>query len=173
MPKKQYLKQFEDFLSQQESEDHESPAIDYEKDKQKWLAEIDKFYELIQGFIHDYLKQGKISEEWKTIQLQEDHFGEYNVKQLILKIGKKRLIFKPIGRFFIGCQGRIDLISDLGSVRFLLVPKDFDKPGLFFMGHFSSNTQWLWKIASRPPKVSYLEITEETFFEALMEVANA
>ena len=173
MATKQYLKQFEDFLTQQESENNESLAIDYKKDKREWLAKIDKFYELIQGFIRDYLQQGKISEEWKTIQLQEDHFGEYEVQQLILKIGKKRLIFKPIGRFIIGCQGRIDLISDLGSVRFLLVPKDFDKPGSFFMGHFGPQTQWLWKIASRPPKVSYLEITEETFFEAVMEVVNA
>ena len=41
------------------------------------------------------------------------------------------------------------------------------------MGHFGPQTQWLWKIASRPPKVSYLEITEETFFEAVMEVVNA
>lgn len=173
MSKKQYLKQFEDFIAQQESENNESSAIDYEQNKQNWLAKIDEFYELIQGFIRDYIKQGKISEEWKTIQLQEDHFGEYEVKQLMLKIGKKRLIFKPVGRFIIGCKGRIDLISDLGSVRFLLVPKDFDKPGIFFLDDFTPQTQWQWKIASRPPKVNYLEITEETFFEALMEVANA
>lgn len=173
MSKKQYLKRFEDFLSEQESENNEFLAIDYEEDKQKWLAKIDEFYELVQEYIHGYLEQGKIGEEWKTLQLQEDHFGEYEVKQLILKIGKKRLIFKPVGRFIVGCQGRIDLISDLGSVRFLLVPKDFDEPSTFFLGHFTPQTQWLWKIASRPPKVSYLEITEETFFQALMEVVNA
>lgn len=173
MSKKQHLKQFEDFLSQQESENNDSLVIDYEKDKQKWLAKIDEFYKLVQEYIRDYIKQGKISEEWRIVQLQEDHFGEYEVKQLTLKIGKKRLIFKPVGRFVIGCQGRIDLISDLGTVRFLLVPKNFDKPSTFFMRDFTPQTEWLWKIASRPPKVNYLEITEETFFEALMEVVNA
>ena len=173
MSKKQYLKQFEDFLTQQESENNESPAIDYEKDKRKWLAKIDEFYELIQEFIRDYLKQGKINEEWKTIQLQEDYFGEYEAKQLILKIGKKRLICKPIGRFVVGCHGRIDLSSDSGNLRFLLVPQHFDKPQYYFFGElFNPNTQWIWKIATSPPNTQYLELTEENFFNALMEIIN-
>ena len=172
MSKKPYIEQFEEFLSQQELEKVNS-LIDYEVEKETWLSNIDEFYNLIRGFVSNYIKQGKIIEEQKTIKLQEDNFGEYQVQQLILKIGKKRLIFKPVGRFVVGCNGRIDLDSSLGSVRFLLVPKDFDKPSTFFMGDFSPQTEWCWKIATPPPQVSYLELTEQSFFEALMEVANA
>ncbi len=167
-----YLKAFEDFL-EQEIKQEDSFVIDYEQEKKEWLNNIDEFYNLIQAFIGDYLKQGKIIEERKIIKLQEDNFGEYEVEQLTLKIGKKRLIFTPVGRFVVGCNGRIDLDSSLGSVRFLLVPKDFDKPSTFFMGHFSPQTKWCWKIATPPPQVSYLELTQQSFFEALMEVANA
>ncbi|MEB3311731.1 MAG: hypothetical protein VKJ02_16015 [Snowella sp.] len=173
MSKKQYIKQFEDFLTRQEFENNESLAIDDEKDKQKWVAEIDDFYEIIQGFIHEYLKQGKIRQEWQKIQLQEDFFGEYEVKQLMLKIGKKRLIFKPIGRFVVGCRGRIDLFSDLGSIRFLLVPQHFDKPQDYFLGELlNPNIKWTWKIATPPPSTQYLEITGENFFNALMEIVD-
>jgi hypothetical protein len=172
MSKKPYLEQFEEFLSQQELE-KVNLLIDYEAEKQKWLDNINEFYDLIRRFVGNYLKQGKITEEWKTIKLQEDNFGEYQVEQLTLKIGKKTLIFKPIGRFVVGCNGRIDLDSSFGSVRFLLVPKDFDKPSTFFMGDFSPQKKWCWKIATPPPKVIYLELTEQSFFEALMEVANA
>jgi hypothetical protein len=172
MTTKQYLKEFEDFL-EQEAEQDDSLVINYEQEKKEWLAKIDEFYYLIRGFVGNYLKQGKIVEERKIIKLQEDNFEEYQVEQLTLKIGKKKLIFKPVGRFFVGCNGRIDLDSSLGSVRFLFVPKDFDKPRIFFMGDFSPQTEWCWKIATPPPKVSYLELTEQSFFEALMEVANA
>ncbi|MFM7190565.1 MAG: hypothetical protein ACKOX2_07075 [Microcystaceae cyanobacterium] len=164
-----YLKKFEDFL-QQEMEQDDTPSIDYEAEKQKWLSDIDEFYHSVRGFVDDYLKQGKIIEERKTIKLHEDNFGEYQVEQLIFKIGKKRLIFKPIGRFVVGCHGRIDLDSSFGSVRFLLVPKHFDRPSTFFMSDLGS---WCWKIATPPPQVSYLELTKQSFLEALMEVANA
>jgi hypothetical protein len=171
MATKQYLKQFEKFL-EQEAEEEESSVIDYEQEKKEWLTKIDEFYALIQEFIGAYLKQGKITQEWKIIQLQEDYFGEYDVKQLMLKIGKKRLIFKPIGRFLIGFnRGRIDLLSDIGTVRFVLLPKDLESPQVTDFNN--SNAKWCWKIATSPPKVSYLELTEQSFFESLMEVVNA
>jgi hypothetical protein len=171
MATKQYLKQFEKFL-EQEAEEEESSVIDYEQEKKEWLTKIDEFYALIQEFIGAYLKQGKITQEWKIIQLQEDYFGEYDVKQLMLKIGKKRLIFKPIGRFLIGFnRGRIDLLSDIGTVRFVLLPKDLESPQVTDFNN--SNAKWCWKIATSPPKVSYLELTEQSFFESLIEVVNA
>ena len=80
MATKQYLKQFEEFL-EQEAEQDDSSVINYEQEQKEWLARIDEFYNLIQEFIGDYLEQGKITQEWKNIQLQEDHFGEYDVKQ--------------------------------------------------------------------------------------------
>jgi len=168
---KQYLKQFEEFLEQEVKQD-DSSVIDYEQEKKEWLARIDEFYALIQKFIGDYLKQGKIIQEWKIIQLQEDYFGEYEVQQLMLKIGKKRLIFKPIGRFLIGFnRGRIDLSSDIGTVRFVLLPEELESPQVIDFNN--SNAKWCWKIATSPPKVSYLELTEQSFFEALIEVVNA
>lgn len=173
MATKQYLKEFEDFL-EQEAEKDDSLVIDYEQEKKEWLAKIDEFYGLIQEFIGNYLKQGKITQEWKIIQLQEDYFGEYDVKQLILKIGKKRLIFKPVGRFLIGFnRGRIDLSSDIGTLRFVLLPQELGSPQINNFNDFNYNAKWCWKIATPPPKVIYLELTEQNFFEALMEVANA
>jgi hypothetical protein len=171
METKQYLKQFEEFL-EQEAEQDDSSVIDYEQEKKEWLARIDEFYQLIQGFLGNYIKQDKIIEEWKIIQLQEDYFGKYEVQQLMLKIGKKRLIFKPIGRFLIGFnRGRIDLSSDIGTVRFVLLPEELESPQITDFN--PSNAKWCWKIATSPPKVSYLELTEQSFFEALMEVVNA
>ena len=123
MATKQYLKQFEDFLSQKEVEGRDQPVIDDEKIKEDWLAQIDKFYSLIQNFLDNYLQEGKILKEWKTIQLNEEILGEYEVQQLILKIGNTRVLFTPIGRIILGALGRIDMSSDFGSVRFIVLPK--------------------------------------------------
>ena len=32
--------------------------------------------------------------------------------------------------------------------------------------------KWRWKIATRPPAIHYIELTQESLFEALMEIAN-
>ena len=155
----QYIKQFEEFLSQKEAEGRDQPVIDDEKIKEDWLAKIDEFYSLIQKFLHDYLQEGKIVKEWKTIQLSEETLGEYEVKQLILKIGNTRIVFTPIGRIILGALGRIDMSSDFGSVRFVIVSNEF-------------NAELIWKIITPPPEVLYLDVTEESFFEALMEIIN-
>jgi hypothetical protein len=159
METKQYLRQFEEFLSQKESENQDKPIIDYEQIKEEWLAKNKEFYSLIQKFLHDYLEQGKIVTEWKTVELSEELLGQYEVQQLILKIGNTRIVFTPIGRIVIGTLGRIDMSSDLGSVRFVVVSNE-------------SNAELIWKIITPPPEVLYLDVTEESFFEALMEIIN-
>lgn len=32
--------------------------------------------------------------------------------------------------------------------------------------------EWEWKILTRPPERRFIEITQETFFDLIMEVAN-
>jgi hypothetical protein len=187
---KQYLKQFEDFLSQKEVEGRDQPVIDDEKIKEDWLAQIDKFYSLIQNFLDNYLQEGKILKEWKTIQLNEEILGEYEVQQLILKIGNTRVLFTPIGRIILGALGRIDMSSDFGSVRFIVLPKKSNKHNFVSLlennspnkqnldisiqpnHEHDSNMELTWKIITPPPHIDYLEITEESFFEALMEIIN-
>ena len=74
-------------------------------------------------------------------------------------MGNTRIVFTPIGRIILGTLGRIDMSSDFGSVRFVVVSND-------------SNTKLIWKIITPPPQVLYLEVNEESFFEALMEIIN-
>jgi hypothetical protein len=186
----QYIKQFEEFLSQKEAEGRDQPVIDDEKIKEDWLAKIDEFYSLIQKFLHDYLEEGKIVKEWKTIQLSEETLGEYEVKQLILKIGNTRIVFTPIGRIILGALGRIDMSSDFGSVRFLVLPKKSNKSSLLSVSEnhspninslnisigsnheHDSNMELTWKIITPPPHIDYLDVTKKSFFEALMEISN-
>ena len=33
--------------------------------------------------------------------------------------------------------------------------------------------EWAWKISTRPPNIKYIELEEESFLSAIMEVANA
>jgi len=33
--------------------------------------------------------------------------------------------------------------------------------------------EWAWKIATPPPRIKYIEVNAESFFDALMEVINA
>jgi hypothetical protein len=36
----------------------------------------------------------------------------------------------------------------------------------------SHEIEWEWKIVTRPPERRFIEITQQTFFDLIMEVAN-
>lgn len=72
-----------------------------------------------------------------------------------------------------------------GKVRFVLVNQEVSAPRISVTVRLEgaplqepaapvqAPINWAWKIATSPPSIRYLELTEETFFDALLEVANA
>ncbi len=91
---------------------------------------------------------------------------------------------KPIGTLLIGTRGRVDVIGPSGQTRFLLVNKDASRPNIRITGVVRGQqivprpeepqmpVTWTWKIATSPPRIEYIELTQESLFRALMEVSN-
>ena len=60
-----------------------------------------------------------------------------------------------------------------GKVKFLLTDKNSTKTKVqIYQGKPAKNIKWAWKISTPPPAVQLLELNEESFFDALMEVIN-
>jgi hypothetical protein len=83
----------------------------------------------------------------------------------------------PIGTVLIGSKGRIDMSSSAGEVKFVLVEKDSKDPFKFKKSmndrKKSANSLSLqWKISTSPPSIKFIELNEESFSDALMEVLN-
>lgn len=177
---------FDDFVNQQIAK--EEPSIDWTRRRDDWIRHLDEFYQLAEGFLQKYIDQGKVRITTATKQITEEHIGSYDVKSLEVQIGTIKVLLDPIGTLIVGAKGRVDMRREgmdgpYGTVKFVLVPKTASSPTIRVIVRDSSSEtkdepepiveEWAWKRRTPPPNVEYIELEEESFLSAIMEVANA
>ena len=172
---------FDDFVNQQIAK--EEPSIDWIQIRDDWKKHLDEFYQLAEGFLRKYLDQGKVHITRDTKQINEEYIGSYDVESLEVQIGTIKVHFDPIGTRIIGVKGRVDMHGPHGTVKFVLVPKTDSSPTIRVIIQEESSEvkdepepvveEWAWKILTRSPNIKYIELEEESFLSAIMEVANA
>jgi hypothetical protein len=105
-----------------------------------------------------------------------------------IKIGRQYVQLEPVGTLLIGSKGRVDIVGTAGRAQILLVnekaksvadlikvtvtsgsKKDMPPPPPASAGPIS----WAWKIVSQGARREFVEVNKESFFELLMEIANA
>jgi hypothetical protein len=176
-------KDFESFLDKQDLKKQAENQDDWVRRKNNWLRRIEKFYNIIQGLLKEYLDHGKVNINFRPLTLNEEYIGSYETEKLYLMMGHQEIVFSPVGTRIFGCRGRIDMEGSAGKVRFLLVDKASEgvsvKTRIYIDGEIpkENNTAkkeitWTWKIATPPPELMYVDLNEESFFDALMEVIN-
>ena len=174
---------FDEFIAEQTAKSDET-RIDRDKELKEWDQQLDRFYETVESFLCPYIREGKVQLRYGKKQLHEQILGSYQARSLVLEIGSNKIDFNPIGRFLIGSKGRIDMIGNYGTVKFVLVPEsasglkinvqileENEDPPLP-KKHLDPVTRWNWKIATPPPNIKYVELQEESFKNAIMEVSN-
>ena len=166
-------KEFEDFLDKQLYQKKERKS-EWEETKNKWVKNIDIFYASIERLLEKYIQSGKISTKYINYTVYEENIGAYDTKKLILTLGQQQVYFTPIGRLIIGAEGRIDMEGTLGKVRFIYT-KNTSKDEVvspIFLEEGKDNIPASWKISTPPPQLHYIDINEESFLDALMEIVN-
>lgn len=181
---------FEKFLKDNAVIEKEEVKIDWDKEKKEWLDFINSFYTQIQEWLEEYKQKGLIKYSYTQKNITEDNIGSYYAKKMDLILAGKCLTFDPIGTLLIGTKGRIDLIGPKGTIKFLLADKlskglEFKFTSTVITGNDSEKSlekeqkvdeksiEWVWKILERhTSRISYVEFTEENFFEALMELTS-
>ncbi|NPV02785.1 MAG: hypothetical protein HPY53_15545 [Brevinematales bacterium] len=168
----------------------EERKIDAEQEKKDWLESVDNLYKQIEKWLQRYIQEGKVTVERdinKTIG--EDVLGGYNIDIMTISFANQEVKLNPIGRMVIGAKGRIDLQGRRHSIKLVLVDKELSQPNIKVKVFTSEKDRldyiekqknetpkeviWVWKIATPPPNMSFIELDESTFFDALMEVIDA
>jgi hypothetical protein len=178
---------FDEFVERQQASSSEIAEIDWDQQRDEWLSYLNTLYDLIEDFLRDYLESGQITRSYQNVELNEDNIGTYVVRQLILKIGRQAIDFKPAGTLFIGMKGRVDVYGPAGSARLVLVNSQAEgvRSLVQVTAHVLGSPRppptprtppaeitWEWKIFGRPPEGRFLKLTRDSLFELLMEVAN-
>jgi hypothetical protein len=172
------------FVKRQQAASGEEERVDWAKERDDWLGQLRKLYDAIESFLAEYIKAGEIKINYRNIDLNEENIGSYRARQMILKIGRQEITMTPVGTLLIGAKGRVEVVGPAGRTRLVLVNSQASGPKIKVTVSIGGKPEpsgveaapkkikWAWKIATSPPSIQYIELTQESLFQALMEVAN-
>ncbi len=179
-------KEFDKFLVSNEKK--AKPEIDWEKRKTEWLEKIDDLYNNINNWLSDYTESSRIELKYIDYPMFEEALGSYMVKKLEIKLGDQVATIEPIGTILIGARGRADLSGRKGKIKFVLTDKNISKPKITvrIIGTPEEEKKreeelaklpkeqidWVWKISTNPPNITYTDLTQETFLNSIIKVIN-
>lgn len=177
-------KEFDEFLSRQQQ--IPEAEIDWDEQRDEWLGFLAQFYAEVERYLAAYIASGKVSIQYEEIEIVEELVGRYTARSLRLDVAGHKARLDPIGTNLIGAKGRVDLEGASGKVRFVLVDENLPGPSVQVAIRITDEPdhseaepedeqeeiKWVWKITTPPPRISYLELSQESFLQALLEVVG-
>jgi hypothetical protein len=169
---------FEEFVKAQKARQQKSGPFDPVARLAEWKSKVEELYTNIRGFLKSHISSGDIIANFDTIEVAEQILGSYMIRRLSLKIGTQTVIFKPVAAMVIGSHGRVDLQGGAGSVKLVLVKKDAnDRRMEFATGAPDTQdpfpaAELVWKIATPPPTMQLIELTQDSLMDAILEASN-
>ena len=160
---------FRAFVKREQAAAADAERVDWAKERDDWLGHLRELYDQIESFLAEYIEAGEIKCDYRDIRLNEEDIGSYSAPEMMLKIGRQEVAMTPAGTLLIGSKGRVDVEGPAGRAHLLLVNSEASGPTIAAP---PKEIKWAWKIATRPPIIRYSELTQESLFQALMEVAN-
>jgi hypothetical protein len=181
-------KDFENYLQATAKKKVDSKEF-IEKELSQWRYFLDLLYKNIIAWLDDYIKKGFITYKTSQKTIHEEFSGYYTINSLILTVNNIEIIFDPIGTMLIGSKGRVDIKSKNGTIMLTLVDKSLNGPNIQVKIYTSEkerkddeekikskpkNTiEWAWKIFHNSnDHIEYVELTENTFLDIIMELTN-
>jgi hypothetical protein len=176
---------FEEFIKENETQEEK---INWEEKKSFFIEKVEEFYNIIDKYLEPY--KDKIEIKDSEIIINEEKLGSYKVKKRVLTIKNAIVEFIPVGTILIGALGRIDMEGPNGIVKYVLVPEISNAPKIetAILSTDEDRKKWkekqqkeaeeimkankVWKIATPPPNIKYLDLNEDIFFDKLMEVID-
>ena len=171
------------FVKREQTAFAEDQSVDWAKEREEWLSRLKELYQRIESFLAEYIQAGEIRLSYRDIELNEENIGAYKAEQMMLRIGRQEITLTPVGTLLIGAKGRVEVVGPAGRTRLVLVNSESSGPTIKVSVHIGKTeappsetapkeTKWAWKIATSPPIIRYIDLTQESLFQALLEVAN-
>ena len=175
--------EFSEFVRRKTERVKAEEAVDWAKRRADWLQELEELYARMEGHLEPYTQAGEIRIERTPMQLREDHLGTYDAEKLTFKIGREKVVAKPIGTLLIGASGRVDLSGSRKTLKIVLLAKG--GPVLTTKVRHGGVTEESsrsmvrgdveeagWYIETPPPESVVVAFGEDSFRDAIMEVSG-
>lgn len=160
-------------------------AIDWRAQREEWLRNLEEFYSIIDQYLAEFVQEGTVSITASSVFLTEERIGAYEAPSRTIFVGVNKVTLTPVGTLLIGARGRVDMTGPAGTAKFILTGKHSNGVRISVTVQSEATAQhqikqketeakeeYAWKIATPPPRVQFIELTSDTFFNALTEVLN-
>ena len=170
---------FDDLVNQETKVDQ---SVARTRRRDEWLADVGRLYSTVEEYLSRYTEEGSVQVERTDKRMREDSIGEYDIQSLTIMVGSRRARLDPVGASVIGAKGRVDMVGPHGTLKLVLVPHTAAAPRIAFResegGRRPPTEQteeivdWDWKIATPPPGITYVDLGEEEFLDAVADVLD-
>jgi hypothetical protein len=171
-------------LQQQETKQQGKTTVEWKKVKEDWLSKIDVLYGDIEAWLQEYIDTGRATISKSSLPMNEEFLGSYEAQKLTILVANSTVALTPIARVIVGGLGRVDMVGSAGRRKIILIDKDIKE--VMSALHFNERCRKVeekipetareitptWKLSTPPPKISLIELTDESFFDALTEVIH-
>jgi hypothetical protein len=160
------------------------PEVDWDGVRDEWRDALESLYAKVVEFLGEYVPSS-ISYQFHEIELTEPDIGDYLVRRMDIKIGRQHVSLVPVGTMLWGCKGRVDVKGSAGEAQILLVNEMARSAADLLRvivnakgGGTEPSAQvppisWSWKILTNTVQKRFEDLDKKSFFNLLMEVANA
>jgi hypothetical protein len=126
--------------------------IDWTAKRDHWIQAVKDLYHTIE---EEYLKAAKddVDVKRQNKEVKEDFIGEYQVPELILRVGNEQVVFSPKGTNILGAKGRIDVQGERGEANIV----------------WQDGNHWSI-VVSRVPKPQLVPLTADSLESMLREI---
>ena len=175
--------EFSEFVRRKTQRMKAEEVIDWAKRRADWLQGLEELYARMEDYLKPYTQAGEIRIERTPMRLREDHLGTYHAEKLTFRIGREKIVAKPIGTLLIGASGRVDLSGSRKTLKIVLLAKggpvlttkvrhggiveESSRP--MMRGDIEEAG---WYIETPPPESVVVAFGEDSFRDAIMEVSG-
>jgi hypothetical protein len=176
---------FAEFVASQQPA-AENAEIDWATERAQYLRDVDRLYGQVTEFLKEFVDKGTISYSFTDVSLTEENLGTYSARRMDIQIGRRAIYLEPVGTLLIGNWGRVDVVGPTGRAQIILVDQKAKSPGDLIKVRVSiggnpppapasspSKPVVEWKIVARRPQWTFISLDKESFFDLVMEIANA
>jgi hypothetical protein len=175
---------FDAFVQRQQELQKQPEAFNPDRELRRWRQDLTTLYKKIEGYLKKYVDGGAAAISYAKVTLNEEFAGTYEVQKMRLSIGPSIVTFTPVGTMLIGARGRVDVQGPHGRGRLVLIGKDVTSAHQMIRVTVSEtprsprphpdpgSIEWIWKISTLPPEMKFIDLTEDTFFDMILAIAN-
>lgn len=136
-----------EFLRKQKAADNPRQRL---RRRREWVSALESLFETIRSWLVEAEREKLIKVRTEKVSHTEESLGTFDVPRLTMTVDHKTIVLKPVGATVIGADGRVDMVSSIGT---------------YILLYLADQNKWVYGFGSTPSE--FPELSEKVFTDLL------